>query len=88
MGPPCRGSADSREEGGTKDTIGATETRENKVLRGTIGVTTRKPMSAAGGFPGAGDKVNGGEHGESRMVNMARGTAWKGIHTATTITRR
>ena len=54
---------------------------------GTIGVTTREPTVAAGGFPGEGDKRNGDKHEESRTVNTTRGTVWDGIRTAIAVTR-
>ena len=55
--------------------------------RGTNGVIIREPTVVAGGPPGAGDNVHGGEHVESRTVSMARGTAWKGMRTTIVITR-
>ena len=69
-GPPRRGTAINREEGGTKGTCGTMG------IRGTNGVTIREPTVAAGGSLGAGDKVHGGKHGEIRTVNTARGIAW------------
>ena len=88
MGLPCRGSADSREEGSTKGTSGTMGIRETKEPRGTNGVIIRAPTVVAGGPLGAGDKVHGGgEHGGSRTVSMARATAWEGIRTAIVITR-
>ena len=83
----CRGSADSREEGGTKVTSQTMGIRETKEPRRTNGVIIREPTVAAWGPLGAGDKVHGGEHGESRTVSMVRGMSWEGIHTATMITR-
>ena len=59
----------------------------NKEPMGTIGVTTREPTVAAGGFPGEGDKRNGDKHEESRTVNTTRGTVWDGIRTAIAVTR-
>ena len=65
------------------DTSGAMESRDNKELMETTGVTTSGPTVAAEGPLGEGDKVNGDEHEKSRMVNTARDAA----RIATAITR-
>ena len=80
-------TAGRKEEGSTRGTSGAMQTRDNKEPMQTIWVTTREPTVAAGGFPGEGGKGNGDEHKESRTVNMARGTAWEGMRTSTAIAR-
>ena len=84
---PCRGSADSMEEGSTKGTSGTMGVRETNEPRGTNGVIIREPTVVAGGPLGAGDKVHGGKHRESRTVSMVRGTAWKGMCIPIVITR-
>ena len=74
-GPPWQCSADSREEGGTRGSTGAMESRDNKKLMETIWMSTREPRVVNGGFLGEGEEGNGDENQEIRMVNTERNTA-------------
>ena len=79
MGLPCRGSADSREEGGTKGTS------ETMGIRGTNGVIIRAPTVVAGGPLRAVDRGTNGviirEPTVVAGVPSGRGTRCMGVNT-------